>query len=65
MGSSIQSCSTAGKKMLKQNFGHIAVIASVAGYRGLPKSFAYGASKAGLINLFEGIYPELLANKID
>lgn len=54
-----------GKKMIKQNSGHIAVIASVAGYRGLPKSFAYGASKAGLINLFEGIYPELSANKID
>lgn len=63
--SSLHFLDIVGKKMLKQNFGHIAVIASVAGYRGLPKSFAYGASKAGLINLFEGIYPELLANKID
>ncbi len=53
------------KKMIFLQAGQIAVIASVAGYRGLPKSLAYGASKSGLINLFEGIYPELLANKID
>jgi short-subunit dehydrogenase len=53
------------KKMITLQAGHIAVIASVAGYRGLPKSLAYGASKAGLINLFEGIYSELKANNID
>lgn len=52
-------------QMLKQKFGHIAFIASVAGYRGLPQSFAYGASKAGLINLCEGIYPELKRKNID
>lgn len=49
----------------KQNSGHIAFVASVAGYRGLPQSFAYGASKAGLINLCEGIYPELKRHNID
>ena len=53
------------KKMITLQAGHIAVIASVAGYRGLPKSLAYGSSKAGLINLFEGIYPELKANNLD
>ena len=52
-------------QMLQQKSGHIAVIASVAGYCGLPKSFAYGASKAALINLCEGIYPELKLNGID
>lgn len=52
-------------QMFKQNFGHIAFIASVAGYRGLPQSFSYGASKAGLINLCEGIYPELKSYNID
>ncbi len=52
-------------QMTKQKSGHIAVIASVAGYCGLPKSFAYGASKAALINLCEGIYPELKLNGID
>ncbi|MDX2082399.1 MAG: SDR family NAD(P)-dependent oxidoreductase [Rickettsiales bacterium] len=52
-------------KMVEQKSGQIAVIASVAGYRGLPKSFAYGASKAALINLCEGIYPELKSHNID
>ena len=51
--------------MLDQQSGHIAVIASVAGYRGLPQSLAYGASKAGLINLCEGIYPELKAHNLN
>ena len=44
--------------------GHIATIASVAGYRGLPQSLTYGASKSAMINLCEGIYPELKANNI-
>jgi len=52
-------------QMLKQKSGHIAIISSVAGYCGLPKSFAYGASKAALINLCEGIYPELKQKGID
>ncbi|MFM8186177.1 MAG: SDR family NAD(P)-dependent oxidoreductase [Alphaproteobacteria bacterium] len=46
-------------QFLKQKSGHIACIASVAGYSGLPQSFVYGASKSALINLCEGIYPEL------
>ncbi len=52
-------------QMVQQKSGHIAVIASVAGYCGLPQSFAYGASKAALINLCEGIYPELQRHGID
>jgi short-subunit dehydrogenase len=51
-------------KMTEQKSGHIALIASVAGYRGLPQSLAYGASKAAIINLAEGIYPELKSNGI-
>ena len=50
---------------LQQKSGHIACIASVAGYSGLPQSFAYGASKSALINLCEGIYPELKHKNID
>ena len=52
-------------QMLRQKSGHLAFVASVAGYRGLPQSLAYGASKAGLINLCEGIYPELKRQNID
>jgi short-subunit dehydrogenase len=52
-------------QMAKQKFGQIGVIASVAGYFGLPQSLAYGASKAALINLCEGIYPELQRLGID
>ncbi|MEO6607900.1 MAG: SDR family NAD(P)-dependent oxidoreductase [Aestuariivirga sp.] len=43
----------------KKAAGHIAWISSVAGYAGLPKSAAYGPSKAALINLAEGLKPEL------
>lgn len=39
--------------------GGVAITASVAGYRGLPKSLAYGAAKAGLINLTESLHIDL------
>jgi len=39
--------------------GRIAVVASVAGYSGLPSAAAYGATKAGLINMCEALKPEL------
>lgn len=39
--------------------GRVAVVSSVAGYRGLPSSAAYGATKAALINMCEALKPEL------
>jgi len=51
--------------MLARGTGQIAVVASVAGYRGLPTGAAYGASKAALINTCEALYPELKAKGID
>jgi short-subunit dehydrogenase len=46
-------------EMKKNQSGQIALIASVAGYRGLPNSGAYGASKAAIINLCESLYVQL------
>jgi short-subunit dehydrogenase len=45
--------------MLARRSGQVAIIASVAGYRGLPRLAAYGPSKAALINLAEGLNDDL------
>lgn len=39
--------------------GHVSLISSVAGFRGLPKSLAYGPTKAALTNLAETLYLDL------
>ncbi|MEM9779107.1 MAG: SDR family NAD(P)-dependent oxidoreductase, partial [Pseudomonadota bacterium] len=46
--------------MLARKAGHIAITASVAGYRGLPDAAAYSATKAGLIAMCEALAMDLV-----
>jgi len=45
--------------LVKQGAGGFGIVASVAGYGGLPNSLAYGASKAACINLAQSLYLDL------
>ncbi|MGZ8294827.1 MAG: SDR family NAD(P)-dependent oxidoreductase [Telluria sp.] len=46
-------------QLLKQGTGGIGIVASVAGFGGLPKALVYGPTKAALINLSESLYLDL------
>ncbi len=51
--------------MLEQRSGHIVAVSSLAGYRGLKKSSAYCASKAGMSAFFESVRLDLAGTGID
>lgn len=46
--------------MIARGTGHVAVTASVAGYRGLPDAAVYSATKAGLIAMCEALAMDLV-----
>jgi len=57
-------CKAIVPQMLKQNYGRIVNIASIAGKEGNPNAAHYSASKAGLIALTKSLGKELAAHDI-
>jgi len=51
--------------MIERGKGHLVAISSLAAYRGLPKSAAYCASKAGVSALFESLRIDLMGTGVD
>lgn len=47
------------RRCLAQGSGHVSIVSSVAGYRGLPKAAVYGPSKAAMINFAETLWLDL------
>ncbi|HSP85093.1 MAG TPA: SDR family oxidoreductase [Psychrobacter sp.] len=63
--SALAQCEAAMAIFRAQNSGHLVVISSMSAMRGLPKHLtAYGASKAGLAHLAEGIRADMLLSKL-
>jgi short-subunit dehydrogenase len=56
---------TALPKLIGQGSGGICLVASVAGYSGLPNALAYGPSKAAMINLAQIVFSDLKPKGLD
>ncbi len=63
--SALAQCEAAMQIFRAQNSGHLVVISSMSAMRGLPKHMTtYGASKAGLAHLAEGIRADMLLTEL-
>jgi NAD(P)-dependent dehydrogenase (short-subunit alcohol dehydrogenase family) len=62
---SVNSVTAVLPHMVQRGSGHLVAISSLAGYRGLPKSAAYCASKAGVSALFESLRIDLAHTGVD
>jgi NADP-dependent 3-hydroxy acid dehydrogenase YdfG len=51
--------------MVARDRGHIVITGSLSGFRGLPGSIGYAASKAGTMVLAEGMYADLHKTGVD
>lgn len=51
--------------LISQGQGHISLVSSVAGWRGLPNGLAYGPTKAALTHLGESLYMDLQDHGVD
>lgn len=52
-------------KMIEQKNGHLVAISSLAGFRGLPRSASYSASKGAMTNFFESVRLDVHSLGID
>lgn len=52
-------------QMIQHGSGHLVAISSLAGFRGLPKSAAYSASKAAMTAFFESVRLDVASKGID